>query len=141
MLEFIPLHHVILLNVLLCSYELNTLDAGRSQSICGVIFVDAGRSRPTCHGRDAYIHDHCLRYHHNFALFYQLLDNNLFTHRNTYAILREASSDTYGPRVYLLSCLLPIYFYLHLYFLHLYYKVPKIYLSYHTISIRSHSCS
>ena len=31
--EFIPLHHVILLNVLLCSYELNTLDAGRSRSM------------------------------------------------------------------------------------------------------------
>ena len=67
-----------------------------------------------------------------------MLDSNFFTHRNTYAILREASSETYGPRVYLLSYLLPIYFYLHLYFLHLYYKIPKIYLSYHTISIRSH---
>ena len=62
-----------------------------------------------------------------------MLDSNLFTHRNTYAILREASSETYGPRVYLLSYLLSIYFYLHLYFLHLYYKIPKIYLSYHTI--------
>ncbi len=80
------------------------------------------------------------RYSHNYLLFYQLLDSNLFTHRNTYAILREASSETYGPRVYLLSYLLPIYFYLHLYFLHLYYKIPKIYLSYHTISIRSHFC-
>ena len=60
------------------------------------------------------------------------------TRRNTYAILREASSETYGPRVYLLSYLLPIYFYLHLYFLHLYYKIPKIYLSYHTFSTRSH---
>ena len=38
--------------------ELNTLDAGRSRSMCGVIVVDAGRSRSTCHGRDAYIHDH-----------------------------------------------------------------------------------
>ena len=56
------------------------------------------------------------RYSHNYALFYQLLDSNLFTHRNTYAILREATSETYGPRVYLLSYLLPIYFYLHLYF-------------------------
>ena len=46
-------------------------------------------------------------------------------------ILREASSKTYGPRVYLLSYLLPIYFYLHIYFLHLYYKIPKIYLSYY----------
>ena len=108
--------------------------------MCGVIVVDAGRSRATCCGHDAYIHDHCLRYHHNFALFYQLLDSNLFTHHNTYAILREATSETYGPRVYLLSYLLPIYFYLHLYFLHLYYKIPKIYLSYHTISIRSHFC-
>ena len=57
-----------------------------------------------------------------------------------YAIMREATSETYGPRVYLLSYFLPIYFYLHLYFLHLYYKIPKIYLSYHTISIRSHLC-
>ena len=39
-------------------YELNTPDAGRSQSMCGVIVVDAGRSRSTYHGRDAYIHDH-----------------------------------------------------------------------------------
>ena len=70
------------------------------------------------------------RYSHNYALFYQLLDSNLFTHRNTYAIVREASSETYGPQVYLLSNLLSIYFYLHLYFLHLYYKIPKIYLSY-----------
>ena len=39
-------------------HELNTLDVGRSRSICGVIVVDAERSRSTCHGRDAYIHDH-----------------------------------------------------------------------------------
>ena len=41
LLELIPLHHVISLNVLLCSDELNTLDAGRSRSMCGVIVVDA----------------------------------------------------------------------------------------------------
>ena len=39
-------------------HELNTLNAERSQSMCGVIVVDAGRSRSTCYGRDAYIHDH-----------------------------------------------------------------------------------
>ena len=50
------------------------------------------------------------RYSHNYAQFYQLLDSNLFTHRNIYAILREASSETYGPRVYLLSYLLSITF-------------------------------
>ena len=61
------------------------------------------------------------RYSQNYALFYQLLDSNLFTHCNTYAISREASSETFGPRVYLLSYFLSIYLYLHLYFLHLYY--------------------
>ena len=67
--------------------------------MCGVIVVDAGRSRSTCHRCDAYIHDHCLRYCHNFALFYQLLNSNLFTHRMR-SIKREASSENYGPRVY-----------------------------------------
>ena len=77
------------------------------------------------------------RYSHNYALFYQLLDSNLFTHRNTYAILREATSETYGPRVYLLSYKFSIYFYLHL-FSNLYHKNTKnIYL---IISIRSHFC-
>ena len=39
-------------------YELNTLDACWIAVMCGVIVVDAGRSRSTCDGRDAYIHDH-----------------------------------------------------------------------------------
>ena len=53
-------------------YELNTLDVGKSRSMCGVILLDAGRSqsmcgvivvdaesfRSTCRRRDAYIHDH-----------------------------------------------------------------------------------
>ena len=77
-------------------------------------------------------------YSHNYSLFYQLLDSNLFTHRNTYAILREGTSETYGPRVYLLSYKFAIYFYLHLLLSNLYHKIPKIYLSYHIISIRSH---
>ena len=33
-----------------------------------------------------------------------------------FAILREATSETYGPQVYLLSYKLSVYFYLHLYF-------------------------
>ena len=65
------------------------------------------------------------RYSHNHALFYQLLDSDLFTHRNTYAILREATSETYGPRVYLLSYKFPIYFYLHLLLSNLYHKNTK----------------
>ena len=39
-------------------HELNTLDAGRSGSMCGVIVVDAESFRSTCCRRDAYIHDH-----------------------------------------------------------------------------------
>ena len=79
------------------------------------------------------------RYSHNYALFYQLLDSNLFTHRNTYAILREATSETYGPRVYLLSYKFPIYFILQSLFSYLYHKnAKKVYLII-IISIRSHS--
>ena len=68
------------------------------------------------------------RYSHNYALFYQLLDSNLFTHRNTYAILREATSETYGPRVYILSYKFSIYFIfqslLSIYII----KIPKIFI-------------
>ena len=65
-------------------------------AMCGVIVVDAESFRSTCHGRDAYIHDHCLRYRHNYALFYQMLDSNLFTHR-MFSFKREAASETYAP--------------------------------------------
>ena len=65
------------------------------------------------------------RYSHNYALFYQLLDSNLFTHRNNYAILREATSETYGPRVYLLSYKFSIYFYLQSLLSNLYHKNTK----------------
>jgi len=78
------------------------------------------------------------RYSRNYALFYQLLDSNLFTHRNTYAILREATSETDGPRVYLPSYKFPIYFILQSLLFNLYHKNTKKYLSYLIISIRSH---
>ena len=65
------------------------------------------------------------RYSHNYALFYQYLDSNLFTHRNTYAILREATSETYAPLVYLLSYKFPIYFYLQSLLSNLITKIPK----------------
>ena len=40
------------------------------------------------------------RYSHNYAQLYQLLNSNLFTHRRILMLLREATSETYGPRVY-----------------------------------------
>ena len=74
------------------------------------------------------------RYSHNYALFYQLLDSNLFTHRNVYAILREATSETYGPRVYLLSYKFPIYFTLQS-LLSIYIIKYQNYLSYYLYQI------
>ena len=82
------------------------------------------------------------RYSHNYAQFCQLLNSNLFTHRRIHMVLREATSETYGPQVYshhinlyhfifcfaFLLCLL-------LFTLHLYTKNTK-----NIISIISHSC-
>ena len=65
------------------------------------------------------------RYYHNYAFFYQLLDSNLFTHRNIYAILREAASETYGPRIYLSSYKFLIYFILQSLRFNLYHKNTK----------------
>ena len=73
------------------------------------------------------------RYSHNYALFYQLLDTNLFTHRKIPMLLREATSETYGPRVYLHHINLPtLVIFITFYFtLHLYHKNTKnIILSY-----------
>ena len=66
------------------------------------------------------------RYPHNYAQFCQLLNSNLFTHRRILMLLREATSETYGPQVYshhinlyhFITCfvfLLCFYFTLHLY--------------------------
>ena len=41
-------------------HELNTLDVGRSRSMCGVIVVDAESFQSTCCERGAFIHDHSL---------------------------------------------------------------------------------
>ena len=68
------------------------------------------------------------RYSHNYSLFYQLLDSNLFTHCNTYAILREAISETYGPRVYILSYKFSIYFTLQSLLSIYIIKIPKIFI-------------
>src|SRR3954462_9280592 len=83
------------------------------------------------------------RYPHNYAQFCQLLNSNLFTHRRTLMLLREATSETYGPRVYshhinLHPFIIALLFYFAFYFSLCIsiLKIPKI-LS--IISIRSHS--
>ena len=77
------------------------------------------------------------RYSHNYAQFCQLLNSNSFTYRKILMLLREATSETYGPRVYLHHINLPTLSYfrcflLCFYFtLHLYHKNTKnIILSY-----------
>ena len=77
------------------------------------------------------------RYSHNYAQFCQLLNSNSFTHHEILMLLREATSETYGPRVYLHHINLPtlsyfLCFLLCFYFtLHLYHKNTKnIILSY-----------
>ena len=70
--------------------------------MCGVIVVDAKSFWSTWHGRDAYIHDHCLRYCH---LMRSAVNCSAVICSPTviFSILREASSETYGPRVYFQS--------------------------------------
>ena len=76
------------------------------------------------------------RYSHIYAQFYQLLDSNLFTHRNTYAILREATSETYGPGSIFHHLSFNL-LYFAIFTFNLYHKNTKnIYL---IISVRSHS--
>ena len=75
------LHHVIvLIAILRFSMSLiHQIHAGQ-RSMCGVIVVDAGRSWSTNLGHDANIRVHSLGYLHNYLLFYQLPNSNLFTH-------------------------------------------------------------
>ena len=107
--------------------------------MCGVIVVDAA-------GVGLLVSDVMPiymiipRYSHNYAQFCQLLNSNFFTHRKILMLSREATSETYGPRVYLHHINLPTLSYfrcflLCFYFtLHLYHKKPKI-LSYHIYQI------
>ena len=76
------------------------------------------------------------RYSHNYAQFCQLLNSNLFTHRRILMLLREATSEIYGPRVYShhinlyhFIYLLCFYFAFTFYFASIYQKYQKYYLS------------
>ena len=75
------------------------------------------------------------RYSHNYAQFYQLLNSNLFTQHRIRMLLREATSETYGPRVYShhinlhhFKLALLSYFAFTFHFASLYQKYQKYYL-------------
>ena len=74
-------------------HELNTLDVGRNRSICGVIVVDAGRSRSTNLGRDSYIMiialDIVITLHFSINCSTVICSPTV-----EFAILREAPSET-----------------------------------------------
>ena len=82
------------------------------------------------------------RYSHNYAQLCQLLNSNLFTHRRILMLLREATSETYGPgsilTISISITLILLCFYFAFYFSLCIYipKIPKILF---IISIRSHS--
>src|ERR687898_219726 len=83
------------------------------------------------------------RYSHNYAQFCQLLNSNLFTHRKILMLLREATSETYGPQVSFSSYQSPSLYYCFAFTLLLLYlvcisipKIPKKILF--IIFIRSH---
>lgn len=62
------------------------------------------------------------RYSHNYAQFYQFLDSNSFTHRNTYALERSHEWNLWPPGLFSiilifqhLAIFIAVYFTLHLY--------------------------
>ena len=80
------------------------------------------------------------RYSHNYALFYQLLNSNLFTHHNTYAILEKplvkpmAPGSIFHHIIFLSSCYFCRRLFCNLYFLIYIIKYQK-YLSYYLYQI------
>ena len=80
-------------------HELNTLDARMSWLTCGVMVVDAESFRSTCFGRDAYRNNHCIDI---VTTLHSSVNCSTIICSPTviFAILRETSSEHYGPRVY-----------------------------------------
>ena len=80
--------------------------------MCGVIVVDAGRSRSTNLERDAYI---MIIAWISYLKFYQLPNSNLFTHHMLF-FSSKATSEICGPRVSSLSYLPSRSIFIHFYF-------------------------
>ena len=110
--------------------------------MCGVIVVDAESFWSIWHGRDAYIHNHCLGYHHNFALFYQLLNSNLFTHRIIFFQERSLWWNLWPPGLFSIILVSDLLFLQSFIFRSINQKIQKyfIFCLVLFISIRSHFC-
>ena len=107
--------------------------------MCGVIVVDPGRSRSTNLGRDAYIHDHCLGYRHDYLLFYQLPNSNLFNHRMLFSretpLVKSMAPGSISYHIIFRSIILKTQKYLAAIFLSLFYFVLllDLFIKSHTI--------
>ena len=105
------LHHVIVLIALLHFFhELNTLDA------CWIV-VDVWSNRGRCRQESAYLswmwclyNDDCLGYRHDYSIFYQLPNSNLFTHHALYSWEKPLVNPT-APGSTLPSYCFLIYFF------------------------------
>ena len=78
-------------------------------------------------GRDAYIHDHCLGYRHNYLFFYQLSNGNLFTHRMLFPrekpLVKTMPPESIFYRVFFRSIIPKTQKYLVALFIYLFYFV------------------
>ena len=109
------LHHVIVLIALLrfSMTLIHQMHAGQ-RSMCGVIVIDEGMSRSTNLGRDAYILIIALGYRHNYSMFYQLPNNNLFTHHMLFSrekpLVKSTAPGLFSHDIFSdLYCYLPFY--------------------------------
>jgi hypothetical protein len=91
----------------------------------GVIVVDVGRNRSTCLGHDSYIHDHC---HESVITMCFSINCPTVICLPTvcYVLERKASSENYGPRVYLKYKKKPKIYSLN--FIYFYFLLQSIYL-------------
>ena len=134
LLECIPLHHVILLNVLLYSYKLNTLDAYW-------IAIDVWSNSSRCRQESSLLDMDVMPMFMIIALdviitlhFSINCSAVICSPTVRYAILREATSETYGPWVSFPSYYISfIYIASRLLFSNLYFsiyttKIPKIFI-------------
>ena len=124
--EFIPLHHVILLKALLCSYELNTLDA------CWIV-VDVWSSSSRCRQESVYLSRMWCLYTWSYLdiliiIHFSINCLTVICSPTVDAIFREATSETYGPQVYFPSYKFPIYFTLQSLLSIYIIKIPKIFI-------------
>ena len=95
--------------------------------MCGVIVVDVESFQSTCRGRDAYIQWSCLDI--LISICFSINCSTVICSPTVeFAILREATSETYGPRVYFPSYKFPIYFTLRSLLSIYIIKIPKIFI-------------